>query len=252
MSNCRDKLRTCVSKRPESAKTMGSSEFEVIMAMQSKLIRTGQAASNMMGAAFGFVRHTVASLGVWLLPIVVGALTAAAVSGSLSLHRGSRPNADRDKVTVDAEKPLSVVELYYSGDYVKVVKRAHREQFDILADIKSLESAWNTALPATPLTIELVSSAVPESTVGKSPAPGLTVTAVVDETNFDELRPILEDVRNLILDGDGSGYGRLRCSGYQAQPTEPGKTFRPGSRGTDPDLTRISPARLAPGPAETL
>ncbi len=222
------------------------------MAGQSILTGTGQAASNIMGAAFRLVHRVVASLGVWILPIAVVALTAAALSGSLSFHSGSGPNTDPDKVAMDGEKPFSVIELYYSGEYIEVVKKAHRERLDILASVQTLESAWNAASPAMPLTIELVSSVLPEPVTGKLPAPGLRATAAIDETNFQELRPLLEDVRNLILEGDGSGYGRLRCSGYQAQPADKGRNFSAGSRDKEAGFTNVGPAKLVRARAETL
>jgi hypothetical protein len=208
----------------------------------------------MMGAVFRLVRGAVASLGVWILPIVVAGLTAAALSGSLRFHRGSGPSfsPDRDKAATDAAKPLAVIDLYYSGDYIKVVKKAHQERHDVLASVRTLESAWNAASPGTPLTIEMVSSVLPEPIAGKSPPPRLRASSVMDESTFQDLRPILEDLRNLILEGDGTGYGRLRCSGYQAQPTDAGKNLGARSGDTEAGFIKISPAKRVPVPAETL
>jgi len=206
----------------------------------------------MTGAAFRLVRGAFSSLGVWILPIVVGALTAAALSGSLSFHRGSGPQPDHDKTVIDGEKPLSVIDLYYTADYVEVVKKAHEQGGDILASVQTLESAWIAASPAMPLTIRLVSSAPLEPAPGNVVSPVLRATAVIDQTNFDELRPLLDDLRNLILEGDGSGYGRLRRSGYQAQPAEAGQNVWAGSPDTKPSVINVGPAKLVPGPAETL
>jgi hypothetical protein len=222
------------------------------MDRQIKLTATRQAASQLFGAAFGLIRRTAASLSVWTMPLVIGALTAAAVSGSLSLHRGSGPNADSDKFVVDAEKPFSVIDLYYPGDYIKIVKRAHQERHDILADVRTLESAWNAASPAAPLTIDMIGTVCAEPITGKTPERGLRATAVICEANFQELRPILEDLRNLILEGDGTGCGRLSRSGYQAQPTSAAKNSGAGPNDDEEHPARISPAKRVPGPAETL
>ncbi|MGO9463325.1 MAG: hypothetical protein ACLQIB_29450 [Isosphaeraceae bacterium] len=221
------------------------------MAGQRMLTGTAQTASNVMGAAFRLVRRAALSLGVWLLPLVVAALTAAALCGSLSFHRGSGPTPDRDSVVIDGEKPFSIIDLYYSRDYIEVVKKAQEEHRDILANVQALESAWNAASPAMPLTIELISSVLPEPFTGKSPAPGLRAKAAVNETNFQELRPLLDDVRNLILEGDGSGCGLLRCSGYQAQPVDKARNSSAGSRDKDAGSINLGPAKLAPGPVET-
>ncbi len=219
------------------------------MTRQNKLTGIGRAASSMVSAAFHLVRRAVASLGVWLLPIIVGALTAAALSGSLSLHKGSGPDPDRDQVVVDGEKPFSVIDLYYSDDFITVVKDAHRDRHDILANVQALDSAWTATSPAMPLTIELFSSVSSDPITGRLPAPELRAKAVIDETNFQELRPILEDLRELILDGDGTGSGQLRRSGYQAQPANAGKNFWAGSRNAKSDTINRGPARIAPGPA---
>jgi hypothetical protein len=205
----------------------------------------------MMGAACRLVRRAVSSLSVWILPIVVAGLTAAALNGRLSFHRGSGLNPDHDQAVIQGEQPLSVIDLYYSAGYVEVVKRAHQQGSDILASIRTLEAAWNAASPAMPLTIRLVSSAPLEPGAENRASPILRATAAIDETSFDELRPILEDIRNLILEGDGSGYGRLRRSGYQAQPAEAGKNLWAGSRDTKAGFIHVGPQKAVTHPVVT-
>jgi len=202
----------------------------------------------MIGAAFRLVRRPVSSLGVWFLPIVVGVLTAAALSGSLSFHRGSGLSPDHDKTVIDGEQPLSVVALYYSADYVEVVKKAHQQGRDILASIQTLESAWNAASPAMPLTIRFVARAPLDPVRENWVSPVLRTTAVIDETNFDELRPFLEDLRSMILEGDGSGYGWLRRTGYEAKPAEAAKNLWEGSRDTKAGIIDVRPIKVAPRP----
>ena len=86
--------------------------------------------------------------------------------------------------------------------------------------VRTLNSAWLEAYPFLPFWLEQVHSPLSEPNFGNSVVPVIRLKAIVDETNFAELRPYLEDLRSVILDGDGSGCGRLRRSGYQAQPVE--------------------------------
>jgi hypothetical protein len=50
---------------------------------------------------------------------------------------------------------------------------------------------------------------------------------VIDQAKFAELLPILEELRSLIIEGDGSGRGRLPKSGLQAETVDAG-TDGPG------------------------
>jgi hypothetical protein len=77
-------------------------------------------------------------------------------------------------------------------------------------------------------------------------------TVVVDETNFQELRPILEDIRSLILEGDGSGCGRLNRSGYHAQPAHATKMLSGLPRDTGRGLKSRVPATGALRPSSAL
>ena len=72
---------------------------------------------------------------------------------------------------------------------------------------------------------------------------------MVDETNFQEFRPILEDIRNLILEGDGSGCGRLDRSGYQAQPAHAAKILSGVPRNTGRGSLSRGPSKVAPRPS---
>ncbi len=40
----------------------------------------------------------------------------------------------------------------------------------------------------------------------------------IEATNFREVSPLLKEIRVLIIEGDGSGRGKLRLSGYEAEP----------------------------------
>jgi len=220
------------------------------MAKNRKLTGLGYGASNIMTGTYRLVGRAVASLGVWFMPIIVGALMVAALSGSLSLHPGTGPSRDPQRAAIDGEKPFSVMNLYYSSDYIRVVKKAHEERRDILTDIQALESAWKAASPRTPLMIELVAVPSSEPVTENAYAPGLNAKVVIDETNFCDLRPLLDDLRKLILEGDGTGCGRLRCSGYESQPVETAKSIRSGSRDPKPGVVDAGPAKVITRAAE--
>lgn len=193
-------------------------------AAESRQFKPGglaQAASHATKSAGRVLWHAVSSLGVWFLPITVGALVAAAVTGSLTLHRGAGTPSDQDKVVL-AERPFMAVNLYYPQCYIEIVQRARRDGRDILASFGTLQSAWNAASPDAPLAIKLVTSSLPEPITGKVVSPVLAASAVIDEASFQEMLPLLEDIRQLILQGDGSGRGQLSHSGYAAEPAGPG------------------------------
>jgi hypothetical protein len=42
----------------------------------------------------------------------------------------------------------------------------------------------------------------------------------LDPKSFRELRPLLTEIRTLILQGDGTGRGKMLDSGYEAEPAE--------------------------------
>ncbi len=53
---------------------------------------------------------------------------------------------------------------------------------------------------------------------------------MIEQANFADLLPILEELRRLILEGDGSGRGRLPRSGYHAEPADLGVNLPAGAR----------------------
>ncbi len=158
------------------------------MTRQNKVIQLAQAASNMMGAAAHLVYRAVSSLGVWLLPITVATLVAAALTGGLSLHRSAGPNAAQD-ITALGERPFMEVGLYYSHEYIDIIKQAGLERRDVLASFGTLDSAWHSTSAAGPLVIRLVTTSLPEPITGKAAAPILTATPVLDEFNLQRAAP---------------------------------------------------------------
>jgi hypothetical protein len=216
------------------------------MARQSKVTRTRQALEVIMGAAFRFVGRALSSLAVWTMPIVVVGITVSALTGQLNFHRGSGLAPDPEQAVIDGERPYMLVRLYYSDDYIKIVKKAHEQGNDILADFKALESAWNASAPSTSFALELVTEADPEPSTGTAIAPVLRVPVAINGTNFTELRPYLTDLRTVIVEGDGSGCGRLRHSGYQAQPAESAENLSSSSRHNNGGFFHVGPGEVAP------
>ena len=137
----------------------------------------------------------LSGLVVWIMPIVVVALTAIALTGRFNFHTGSGLIPDEDKVATDGKQPLVVVKFYYSADYLNVVKQAHKRGRDVLLDFRTLNSAWLEAYPSLPFWLELVHSPLSEPNFGNAVVPVIRLKAIVDETNFAELRPYLEDLR---------------------------------------------------------
>jgi hypothetical protein len=203
----------------------------------------GKAAFSATGAAIRLVRRAISALGVWMLPLIVGVLVAAALTGGLSLHRGA--GTTPDQTTALGERPFMNISLYYTPDYINVVTAAHERGDDILSSFQSLDSAWKAVCPTEPLTIKVISSPLPEPITKRAVAPILAVTEVVNEATFKELRGLLEDLRSLIVDGDGSGRGQLDRCGYQAQPTGPGMDSSSDAEKPDHSGVRRGPARLA-------
>ena len=211
------------------------------MVRQRKLTETRPAVVVITRATFRFVSRALSSLVVWTMPIAVMALTALALTGGFNAHTGSGLIPDADKTTFGWTQPLVVGRLYYSSDYINVVKQANERGRDVLLDFSALESAWLAASPTAPLAIEQIHSPHPQPKPGQAVAPLIRIRSVVTETNFAELRPYLEDLRSLILEGDGLGCGQLRRSGYQAQPAEIGANLSARSRDNNDGSFRAGP-----------
>jgi hypothetical protein len=190
------------------------------MPMQSKFTDTRHAATAITRAVFRFGCRSLSSLMVWILPLLVAAVMVSLLTGRLSFHQSAGLDHDPDQTASDAKQPLMVVKLEYSRDYIKVVTKARERSHDFLASFKTLESAWNVVSPSRPFVFGLVSSPHTQPTTANGLPPALTTTVMVDEANFGELRTFLEDLRDLVVQGDGTGCGRLRRSGYLAQPVE--------------------------------
>jgi hypothetical protein len=112
--------------------------------------------------------------------------------------------------------------IRYPVKLVDTVKRAHRDRQEILTSFETLHTAWRVCGGEEQLTIQFI---IPPSfdpyTGGSAPA-FQSFRAAIDETNFRERLPLLKEIYTLIVEGDGSGKGRLAISNYDAEPTTDG------------------------------
>ena len=95
------------------------------MIRQRKLTETRPAVVVITRAAFRFVSRALSSVLVWIMPIAVVALTALALTGGFDGHSGSGLITVADQAPFD--QPLVVARLYYSSDYIQVVKQAKEQ-----------------------------------------------------------------------------------------------------------------------------
>jgi hypothetical protein len=211
------------------------------MVRQRKLTETRPAVVVIARAAFRFASRGLATLVVWAMPIAVVVLTALALTGGFNAHTGSGPMPDGDGAAFGWTQPLVVARLYYSSEYITIVKQANARGRDVLLDYNAFDSAWRAASPTAPLAIEQVHSPSPRPNTGQANSPVLRSRVVVSESSFEELRPYLEDLRSIIVEGDGSGCGRLLRSGYQAQPAEICENLSASSRDNHDGLFRARP-----------
>jgi hypothetical protein len=111
--------------------------------------------------------------------------------------------------------------IRYPVRFTDIVKRAHRDHQQILTSFETLHTAWKGGGEER-LTLQFV---VPPSfdpyTGGSAPAFEYP-PAAIEQTNFKEKLPLLKEIYTLIVEGDGSGRGRLAISGYDAEPTTAG------------------------------
>jgi hypothetical protein len=189
---------------------------------------------------FDIVLKPLSSLVLWLM---LGA--AAGVLGSgFTLFRGwddhiaEHENALTLPVRADTQR--------YSAKFVAATRKAEEEYRDLLADYETFAAAWSEVSPGEPMLLQI---ARPESfdeslnrTINAIRAP----VVAVDATSFTEMSPILNEIRTLILTGDGSGRGVLARSRYQAEPMD--LPLRDNDSEGARSSTRKSPSSADPSP----
>ena len=143
----------------------------------------------------------LSSLVVWMLLIVAG---AGLTTGYLTPQRGGGSVDERRSL----RNPIRTDTVRYSSKYTIAVSRACGEHRELLTDYGTFCSIWDEVSPDIPMKLKMVSPALGPYPRGHLPdIKGPTVE--VNARNFAETRLLLDQIRILIREGDGTGRGRL-------------------------------------------
>jgi len=135
-----------------------------------------------------------------------------------------------DRVHLGREGNVDLI-FRYPDRFREVVKRAQRDRKDILTSYVTLEEAWKAGGVDQVLTIQLIKLPSTDPYTGGRVAGSIHPPEPIQEANFEELGQLLKEIRTLILEGDGTGRGRLAVSGYQVEPMETQLPPRPEPAG---------------------
>jgi hypothetical protein len=200
-----------------------------------RIVRAGPAAIGKASSRVGrgllrfFVRR----------PIVFTILLALAFAAGSCILRGSRQTA-RDlsdlarqvkeclTISPSVEHSLARIDENRQGNVLPVVRypkkliglfeQAEREKKDVLASFEVLVDAWEAIAGEELLAIQVVSFDTFVPSVGVRVAGKVRAPVRIVESNFEEYLTHLQQIRLLILEGDGSGRGKLPFSGFKAEP----------------------------------
>jgi hypothetical protein len=118
--------------------------------------------------------------------------------------------------------PFRQTVLRYPARFIDLASRAHRDHENFLKSLEALERAWRAIGGDQKLTIQLIVLPAVEPYTGGHAAASWHPPLAVDQSTFEEMAPILKEICTLIVEGDGSGKGRLPISGYEVEPvTDP-------------------------------
>ena len=126
---------------------------------------------------------------------------ARAVQMALSRLRDLFPRTDRPQVGDAYFRPT----IRYPAALIDLFRQAKRDGRDILADFEALERAWKAANGDAPLTIHFVHPAIKEPSTGRAVSAIDSPPQLILAENFDELKPLLQDIYLLATNGDGKG-----------------------------------------------
>jgi len=179
-----------------------------------------QITSNLKRVSYRLVCSIAQRLGVWALPIVVGALVIAELSSRFSFF-GNGPMAPiEENAEAKRVQLLRNDVLYYTSDLGVAVKLARRRGRDMLASFDVFQSALRVTSAGWPCAIKRVEIRLEERGTERRCLRTSQPTVVIDQTNFVVLRPLLKELQTVILEGDGTGRGKLPESPYYANPVE--------------------------------
>jgi len=111
--------------------------------------------------------------------------------------------------------------IRYSPRLIPLFQSAHHHGCDILADFETLQRAWRQTNGDAPLAMRFVSPSTFEPITGRWAYATNSPPEPVGEAHFDEQQALLREIYILVTEGDGSGRGILRHSGYLVEPNEP-------------------------------
>jgi hypothetical protein len=170
------------------------------------------------------VRRTLSSLVIWVLLIV----TAAALTIThIVVFKPFKSATDQEQNGV---RPIWRDCHLYSSKFIIAVQRAHHDRRDVLADFAAFRSVWNEVSPDEPMLMVVVRRTTSDPYAKKYTNAPHRRTVAVEGTSFSQLRPLLVQIQTLILEGDGTGRGKLEDSGYEAEPAELALDQRPARR----------------------
>ena len=157
-------------------------------------------------------------LCVFALPIVVAALVVAGVTGHVNCTGDGRPAPGGQNDTVKAPRPFQLNVIYYSRDFVDVMKVSRKRGRDPLASFDVFKSACQDASAGWPFVIKRVKLRYEDWIREMHFTRASESTIVIDQTNFDAQLPLLKELQTLILEGGGAGRGKLPKSQRCAEP----------------------------------
>jgi hypothetical protein len=186
-------------------------------------MKGAQATSNIKRDLFRLLSGIVQRLGVWALPVGVVALALAGLSDRVTFIGDAGRAPGRDNVRTQRAKPYRLEVLYYTRDFVDLVTESRKRGRDLLASFDAFESAREEASSGWPLAVKQVSLAHEDTITERHVARASRPTVVIDRTSFAALLPLLQELQGLILEGDGTGSGKLHKSHYFAVPVSRAK-----------------------------
>ncbi len=109
--------------------------------------------------------------------------------------------------------------VYYPARFIDVVNLAHRKREDILTSFEVLDRAWRAG-GDEPLSIRFTCPPSADPYTGGRSAAVIYPSDSIQKANFMMLLPLLQEIRTLIIEGEGDGRGLLNQSGYQVEPVQ--------------------------------
>jgi hypothetical protein len=153
--------------------------------------------------------------------LVATFLTVAACAGLAAGHlswRGCEKSAAQTEQ--ENRRPARRDIQRYSARYIDAVEHALRERRDLLGNYATFREIWGEVSPDQPLLVQMISPAALDFKSREIVPAVVRLPVAIDANNFGEYRPLLSDLRTLILEGDGTGRGRLPATHFDTEPAQ--------------------------------